>query len=162
MKMLFDYDEEPEPFSIPNELRWEMVHAHAVEKGVAFLDANVPDWYMRMKAEVLNLANAHACVCGQVFNEMWETEIPKELRERAKTHPYTFGVHEFSPFHFAMNKYDIEAEEYGFESQDGLIEEMIKDIDYYDDAFKASYSLLTEMWITAAQKRRADAGRMFD
>lgn len=42
---------------------------HAVTAGAAFLDARVPDWYLYVDIERLDICDTQDCVLGQLYGE---------------------------------------------------------------------------------------------
>lgn len=50
-----------------------------VDKGVAWMDENVPNWFKRVDLEILNIASSEACICGQL--QLWSrlSQLSEEL-----------------------------------------------------------------------------------
>lgn len=52
-----------------------------VAHGVAWLDANCPDWRQRVNLETLNIRSWSKCVLGQVFGIPNMPSLPKDLTD---------------------------------------------------------------------------------
>jgi len=48
-------------------------YTSAVEKGIEFLNENVPDWRKAIKLESLDLRDCKACILGQLYGDYFDT-----------------------------------------------------------------------------------------
>ncbi len=44
----------------------------AVERGIEFLNENVPDWYKVIELESLDLLDGKACILGQLYGDYYD------------------------------------------------------------------------------------------
>ena len=46
-----------------------------INLGVEWLDNVIPDWYVAIELDRLNMNQPRSCICGQVFSDFWKVII---------------------------------------------------------------------------------------
>jgi hypothetical protein len=129
--------------------KWQVVLEMRVDDGVEFLDEVEPGWFNRINPEYLYMSSSSSCVCGQVFNEMWQEE--ENGHREADT-----------GWEYFKDQFGVDGEELGFDSF-YLCECGTADPDEECDNHTAinytqQYSYLAEAWIRRVEKKLANQG----
>jgi hypothetical protein len=126
-----------------HEINFRLDCRDSVEAGAELLDEIMPDWFTRINPEILDIESPHSCVCGQVFQSMWQDNKAAS----------------YSPFHMAVELYDINPVECGFDADDDLLcpeneEDYLFAVDVEFKEINAyAYSTLAEFWIDEVKHR---------
>lgn len=105
-----------------------------VQRGIAWLDENVPNWVSRIDLTIFNMRSAYACVLGQLFDGYGNES----------GFGYALEIHFCAP--------DVSSDDYGFSAPIDSLRPKQPD-DTYDDQI---WAFLDGLWYSAIAIRQAD------
>lgn len=76
------------------------ISAESIERGIAMLDSRIADWRERVDLDALDMADAQACLLGQIYGSLNQG---LEALEVASSHADHYG------FSIPFNAYEAEA-----------------------------------------------------
>jgi hypothetical protein len=148
----------------------------AVQRGVEYLDERIPDWYLQIDMDNINIASGYTCICGQLF----ASKLEETYLNYRPTHGFDYALRYFllqdangDDGNFWSEDY-IEAQEMASYLGFNLPKEVLNSEELTEDEFNATtfakcsfmtnmtaqYEYLALEWIKHIEKRIANDGKV--
>jgi hypothetical protein len=148
----------------------------AVQRGAEYLDERIPEWYLQIDMDNINIASGYTCICGQLF----ASKLQETYFDYTPSHGFDYALRYFfledangGDDTFWSDDY-IEAQEMASYLGFNLPQEVLTSEELTEDEFNATifskchfmmnlnaqYEYLALEWIKHIEKRIANDGKV--